>query len=257
MRRWFFACLGLQMVFAWGLLADASGAATSQNDRFELSAELEARVATHHDLFTRAGESLDDFCRLTADTVDLLDPIVRELSQFGGTSVVPFTAVQRAYTRTERLVPGLSLVATEEVMQTGIDYRSLAKLAQPEARPLLKAMAGFERGPDGIESWGVRVTDASICEAPERGRGALTALVKSWPVAPSCLRDALRGRLKAELEQMTGWTCFCGEREPALAAVRKSAKVLKALADIGGPELADRWLEVARATDTRFACHPG
>lgn len=244
---------------ASGLIAArASGTAPPARERFELSLELEARVAAHHDLFVNGGRSLDDFCKLTADTVQILDPIVLELSQFGGTerSAIPFSAIQRAYTRTERLVPGLSLQVTEEVTYTGIDYRGLAKLAPPDARALLRAMDSFERGPEGTVSWGVLTTDASTCQAPERGRAALAALVKSWPAAPLCLRDALRDRLKAELERMTGWSCFCGEREPSLAAVRKSAKLLRALTDVGGPDLADRWLDESRAADTRFSCHP-
>jgi hypothetical protein len=240
-----------------GLVAAAAPVAAPKA-QFELSLELEARVATHHDLFVNAGRSIGDFCKLTADTVQILDPIVVELSQFGGTerSALPFSEVQRAYTRTERLVPGLLLSATEEVMLTGIDYRGLAKLAPPEARALLRAMGNFELGPDGVVSWGVRATDATACQAPERGRGALAALVKSWPAAPPCLRDALRDRLQSELERMTGWTCFCAAREPALAAVRKSAELLKRLTDVGGAKLAERWLDGARAPDTRFSCNP-
>ena len=241
-----------------GLIAAAALATPSApNARFEISQELEARVAVHHDLFVNAGRSLDDFCRLTADTIQILDPVVLELSRFGGEhQSVPFSAIERAYTRTERLVPGLSLVATEEVMQTGIDYRALAKLGPPEARPLLRAMGNFELGAEGIASWGVRVTDYSACQAPERGRAALAALVKSWSDAPDCLREALRARLDDELETMTDWGCFCAERAPALAAVRKSARLLKGLAGTRGPELADRWLDRVRAPDTRFTCHP-
>lgn len=257
MLRRFLVWLGVGVGTGAGLVAAAAPAAAPKA-RFELSLELEARVATHHDLFVNAGRSIADFCKLTADTVQILDPIVVELSQFGGTerSAIPFSEVQRAYTRTERLVPGLVLAVTEDVTQTGIDYRGLAKLAPPEARPLLRAMGSFELGAEGVESWGVRVTDYSICQAPERGRAALAALVKTWPAAPPCLRDALRARLKEELERMTTWRCFCAAREPALAALKKSAQLLKGFADVGGPELAARWLEGARAPDTRFSCHP-
>jgi hypothetical protein len=241
------------------VLAAAAAPGAPAKPRFELSQELEARVAAHHDRVVNAGRSIEDFCKLAADTVQILDPIVLELSQFGGTdrSAIPFSDVQRAYTRTERLVPGVTLAATEEVTQTGIDYQWLAKQGPPEARPLLRAMGNFELGPDGIVSWGVRMTDASACQAPERGRPALATLVKSWPAAPPCLRDALRDRLKSKLEEMTSWSCFCGEREPALAAVRKSAKLLRALTDVGGPDLAARWLDETRAPDTRFSCSPG
>jgi hypothetical protein len=250
--------MGVGVGMGTAVLAAAAPSAPVK-PRFELSQELEARVAAHHDLVVNAGRSMEDFCKLTADTVQILDPIVLELSQFGGSSdrsSVPFSAIERAYTRTERLVPGLKLVATEEVMLTGIDYRGLAKLAPPEARPLLRAMGSFELGSEGVESWGVRVTDYSICQAPERGRAALAVLAKSWPAAPSCLRDALRARLKSELERMTSWNCFCAAREPALAALRKSAKLLRGLADLGGADLADRWLEEAQAADTRFNCSP-
>lgn len=258
MFRSLLACLAVGVGVAAGLRA-AAAPPTAPRTRFELSQELEARVAAHHDLFVNAGRSLDDFCKLTADTVQILDPVVRELTQFDGNdrSSLPFSAIERAYTRTEKLVPGLALVATQEFTYTGVDYRGLAKLAPPDARGLLRAMGNFEVGPEGIDSWAVRVADTSACAAPERGRAALAALVKSWPAAPPCLRDALRDRLKAKLEEMTGWSCFCGEREPALAAVRKSAKVLRALTDVGGPDLADRWLEEARAPDTRFSCTPG
>ena len=245
---------------ASGLVASAApGAPSSWKERFELSAETEARVAVHHDLVVTGGRSTEDFCRLTADTIQLLAPIVEELSRFGSSEhrSVPFAAIERAYTRTERLVPGLRLAATEDVTETGIDYRWLAKLAPPEARPVVRAMANFERGSEGIASWGVRVTDTSACQAPERGRAALAALVKSWSTAPSCLRDALRERLKSELETMTSWTCFCAGRAPALAAVRKSARVLKGLTDMRGPELADRWFGTASAPDARFNCSPG
>jgi len=256
--RWLLLSVGVGVGMGIGLLAAAAPGAPPAV-RFELSQELESRVAAHHDLMVNAGRSIEDFCKLAGDTVQILDPVVHELSQFGGAerSGIPFSAIQRAYTRTERLVPGLTLTASEELTQTGIDYRWLAKLGPPEARSLLRAMGSFEIGAEGIESWGVRVTDYSACEAPERGRAALTALVKAWPAAPPCLRDALRERLKSELERMTGWSCFCAEREPALAAVRKSAKLLRALTDVGGPDLAERWLDEARAPDTRFACHPG
>ena len=180
----------------------ASGAPSAPpKGGFDLSAELEARVAVHQELVTNAGRTLEDFCKLTADTMTILDPVVIELSAFGGGpgKGVPFSAIERAYTRTEKLIPGLKLIATEEVMQTGIDYRWLEKAGPPEARSMMRAMRGFEIGPEGVESWGVRVTDYSICQAPERGRRALADLVKAWAAAPLCLKDALRGRLIAEL----------------------------------------------------------
>lgn len=55
---------------------------------------------------------------------------------------------------------------------------------------------------------------------------------------------------------MVGWSCFCGEREPAQAAVRKSAKVRKGLPDLREPDFADRWLQTAIAPDARFNCRP-
>src|SRR6478609_8104961 len=137
---------------AFGVLAGAASGAPPaiMKDRFELTADLEARVAAHQDLVTNAGRSPDDFCKLAADTVRILDPVALELSRFGGSehNNVSFEAIQRAYKRTERLVPGLSLVATEEFTQTGIDYRSLIKTAPPDARPLLRAMSRFEGGAD-------------------------------------------------------------------------------------------------------------
>jgi hypothetical protein len=240
------------------LAGRAVGAPPVPRDRFELSTELEARVTIHQDLVTNAGRSHADFCKLTADTLTILDPVVIELSAFGGGpgKGAPFEAIERAYTRTEKLIPGLTLIATEEVMQTGIDYRWLTKVAPPDARPVLRAMAGFEIGSEGVESWGVRVTDSSICEAPERGRAALTALAKAWPAAPACLKDALRDRLNQELERMVGWDCFCGERPATEAAIRKSAKLLKGLPDVHGPDFADRWLQTVRAPDTHFNCSP-
>ena len=237
----------------------ASGAGPAAAGRFELSEELEARVTAHQDLVSNAGRSLQDFCKLTADTVTILDPVVIELSAFGGGpgKSVPFSAIERAYTRTEKLIPGLTLVATEEVMQTGIDYRWLEKAGPTEARSLLRAMRAFEIGPEGVESWGVRVTDSSICAAPEKGRRQLASLAKAWAPAPGCLKDALRERLRSELDSMVRWTCFCDGREPAEAAARKNGALLKSLADLHGTELADRWLQTVRAPDTRFNCHPG
>jgi hypothetical protein len=236
-----------------------AGAPPGRKDLFELSAALEGRVAAHQELVNNAGRSEDDFCKLTADTVQILEPVVEELSRFGGSEhqSVPFEAVERAYKRTQWLIPGLVLIVTEEVTQTGIDYRWLAKQAPAEARPLLRALADFEVGSEGVESWGVRITDYSICEAPERGRAALAALAKAWPAAPGCMREALRARLAAELERMATWNCFCGGREASLAAVRKNAELLKKLTDTRGPELAKRWLDGARAPDARFSCHPG
>jgi len=244
--------------FAVGIGGLAVGAPPVPRDRFELSTELEARVTVHQDLVTNAGRSAADFCKLTADTLTILDPVVIELSAFGGGpgNRLPFAAIERAYTRTEKLIPGLTLIATEEVMQTGIDYRWLTKVAPPDARPVLRAMASFQIGAEGVESWGVRVTDSSICEAPEKGRAALTALAKAWPGAPACLRDALRPRLTEELERMVGWNCFCGERAATEAAVRKSAKVLRSLPDVRGPDFADRWLQTAGGADARFNCRP-
>ena len=238
--------------------ATARAAPATRKEVFELSAELEARVAAHQELVNNAGRSADDFCKLTADTVKILDPVVTELARFGGSEhqSIPFEAIERAYTRTQWLVPGLVLVATEEFTQTGIDYKALARMGPAEARPLLRAMGDFEIGAEGIESWGVRITDYSACQAPERGRAALAGLVKTWVAAPSCLRDALRARLTGELEQMVGWTCYCAARDPALAAVRKNADILKKLTDARGPELAKRWLESARAPDAQFSCRP-
>ncbi|HEY7370806.1 MAG TPA: hypothetical protein VIF57_01415, partial [Polyangia bacterium] len=100
------------------------------------------------------------------------------------------------------------------------------------------------------------IIDYSACQAPERGRAALTGLVKTWAAAPACLRNALRERLTGELEQMVGWTAYCAPRDPALAAVRKNADILKKLTDARGPELAKRWLDGARAADARFSCRP-
>jgi len=53
---------------------------------------------------------------------------------------------------------------------------------------------------------------------------------------------------------MVGWTCFCGEREPVQAAVRKDVRLLKALPDLRGAELADKWMQTVQAPDTRFNC---
>ena len=175
---------------------------------------------------TNAGRSLQDFCKLTADTVTILDPVVIELSAFGGGpgKGVPFSAIERAYTRTEKLIPGLKLIATEEVMQTGIDYRWLEKAGPPEARSMMRAMRGFEIGPEGVESWGVRVTRLFHLPGPGARPQGAGRLVKAWAAAPVCLKDALRGRLIAELDRMVGWSCFCGGREPAQEAVRRSAE---------------------------------
>lgn len=258
-RIFLFLATGALGVGVGALAGVASGARPALADRFELSAELEARVAAHQDLVEHAGRSPEDFCKLTADTAQILAPVALELSRFGGSehSAVPFSAIQRAYKNTQWLVPGLVLAASEVETQTGIDYRWLGKLAPPEARALLRAMAGFEIGKEGIVSWGVRTTDESACEAPERGRHALAALAKAWATAPACLKDALRERLSGELDRMVRWTCFCSAREPAEAAIRKSATLLKALGDLDGSELADRWLATARAPDTRFNCNPG
>ena len=51
---------------AFGVLAGAASGAqpASLKDRFELSADLEARVAVHQELVTHAGRSPDDFCKL-------------------------------------------------------------------------------------------------------------------------------------------------------------------------------------------------
>lgn len=244
--------------FTLAAAATALAAAPARKEVFELSAELEARVAVHQELVNSAGRSPEDFCKLTADTVTILDPVVTELARFGGSEhqSIPFEAVERAYTRTQWLVPGLVLVAKEEVTQTGIDYRGLAKMAPPEARPLLRAMGDFETGADGTESWVQRITGDSACAAPDRGHAALAGLVKAWSNAPHCLRDALHERLAAELERMVGLTCFCPARDPALAAVRKDADLVKKLTDARGPELAKRWLEGARGADARFSCRP-
>src|SRR5881394_4456925 len=118
-------------------------------------------------------------------------------------------------------------------------------------------MGNFETGKEGVESWAMRITDESVCAAPERGRVALAALVKSWAGAPHCLKDALRARLREELERMVSWTSFCGAREPAAAAVRKSSSLLKGLTELRGPDLADRWLQTVRAPDTGFLSRPG
>ena len=236
----------------------ALGAPAARKEGFELSPELEARVSVHQDLVNHAARSIDDFCKLTADTVQILDPVVSELSRFGGSEhqSIPFEAVERAYTRTQWLVPGLSLRATEAATQTGIDYRWLTKQAPAEARPLLHAMDAFEIGPDGIPSWTAPIKDESACDAPDRARAPLAALVKAWAAAPACMRDALRERLNQQLEEMASWSCFCAAREPALAAVRKDADLMKKLADTRAPELARRWLEGIASPEARFGCRP-
>jgi hypothetical protein len=258
-RRSSLAAVGAASGIGVALATAALGApAAARKESFELSSELEARVTAHQDLVNNAARSVDDFCKLTADTVQILDPVVRELARFGGSEhqSLPFEAVERAYTRTQWLVPGLSLKATAEVTQTGIDYRWLGKQAPAEARPLLHAMDAFETGPEGIPSWTTRSKDESACDAPERARGALTALVKAWGAAPACLRAALRERLDQQLDDMATASCFCAAREPALAAVRKDVDLLKKLKDTRGPELARRWLEGAAAPDARFGCGP-
>ena len=55
---------------------------------------------------------------------------------------------------------------------------------------------------------------------------------------------------------MVGWSCFCGEREPAQAAVRRSAKVLKAVPDLARRETRGRWLQTVGPPDARFNCRP-
>jgi len=230
------------------LAASALAAPPARKEVFELSTEVEARVSAHQDLVNNAGRSVEDFCKLTADTVTILDPVILELSRFGGSEhqSLPLEAIERAYLRTQRLVPGLSLSAAEIGTRTGIDYGWLTKRAPAEARPLLRAVDAFELG----------ITDASSCEAPDRARAPLAAVVKAWPTAPACLRDALRSRLNQQLEDMTAVTCFCAGRDPTLAAVRKDADLLKKLTDTRGPELAKRWLEATQAPDARFRCHP-
>jgi hypothetical protein len=257
-RRSSLAAVGAASGIGMALAATALGAPAVRKETFELSAELEARVTAHQDLVNSAGRSTEDFCRLTADTVQILEPVVRELSRFGGSEnqSLPFEAVARAYTRTQWLVPGLSLSASEAATQTGIDYRWLTKQAPADARPLLHAMDAFETGPDGIPSWTARRKDEPACDAPDRARVPLTSLVKAWGAAPACLRDALRERLNQQLEEMAGWACFCAARDPALAAVRKDADLMKKLKDTRGPELARRWLEGIGSPDAHFGCGP-
>ena len=241
------------------LLAVApSAAAPRRPERFVLSPDLEARVAAHRTLVANAGRSTDDFCKLTTDTIELLDPILRELSEFEGKQrhSRPFSAIEDAYASTEKRVRGLYLVAFEEGYRTGIDYPKLAKLAPQDARPLLRAIDRFERGDEGIVSWEVLVTDYSACHAPEKARAPLATLARTWTTAPSCLRDVLRERLNHDLENMVVGTCFCNEREPALAAVRKNVRLLRSLADTRGPELADKFLATTHSPDVRFACSP-
>src|SRR5204863_740488 len=111
-------------------------ASPAAENRFKLSPELEARVTAHREMVANAGRSIADFCRLASDTVELLDPIRLELSHFEGDqrSSPPFAAVERAYTRTTKRVPGLYLYAFEEGYRTGIDYPTLARLAPDDAR---------------------------------------------------------------------------------------------------------------------------
>jgi len=78
------AAVGAASGIGVALAATALGAPAARKETFELSAELEARVTAHQDLVNNAGRSVDDFCRLTADTVQILDPVVIELSRFGG-----------------------------------------------------------------------------------------------------------------------------------------------------------------------------
>ncbi len=223
-----------------------------------LSPDLEARVAAHRALVANAGRSTDDFCKLATDTIELLDPIRRELSEFEGDQhhSPPFSAIEDAYASTAKRVRGLYLVAFEEGYRTGIDYPRLAKLAPQDARPLLRAIDSLERGDEGIVSWAVLMTDYSSCHAPEKARAPLATLARTWSTAPSCLRDALRERLNDDLEGMVTDNCFCNERETALAAVRKNVRLLRSLADTRGPELADKFLATTRSPDVRFACSP-
>src|SRR5690349_5932835 len=87
------AVAGLAFVLMAGAASGAPPAGSK--DRFELSADLEARVAAHQDLVTSAGRSPDDFCKLAADTVQILDPVTLELSRFGGSehSNISFEAI--------------------------------------------------------------------------------------------------------------------------------------------------------------------
>ena len=121
---------------------------------------------------------------------------------------------------------------------------------------MLRAIDSFERGDEGIVSWGSLMTDYSACHVPEKARAPLVTLARTWSAAPGCLRDALRERLNQDLEDMVADNRFCNERERALAAVRKNARLLRTLADTRGPELADKFLATTRSPDVRFACSP-
>jgi len=234
-------------------------ASPAAENRFKLSPELEARVTAHREMVANAGRSIADFCRLASDTVELLDPIRLELSHFEGDqrSSPPFAAVERAYTRTTKRVPGLYLYAFEEGYRTGIDYPTLARLAPDDARALLRAMDHFETVPAGGASWVTMMTDYSGCHDPENARRPLTALAKAWPAAPSCLRDAFREHLNRLLQEMASDSHFCGARRPILAAVRRNARLLQSLADTRGPELAGKLLKAARAPEAQFLGDPG
>lgn len=256
--RWVLAAAGGVGIGVALLAVAPTAAAPRRPERFVLSPELEARVAAHGVLVANAGRSTEDFCKLATDTIELLDPILRELSRFEGDQhhSPPFSAIEDAYASTEKRVRGVYLVAFEEGYRTGIDYPKLAKLAPQDARPVLRAIDKFERGDEGIASWAVLVTDYSACHAPEKARAPLATLARTWSAAPSCLRDALRERLNHDLEDMVARNCFCDQREPALAAVRKNVRLLRSLADTRGPELADKFLETTLSPDVRFACSP-
>ncbi len=214
-------------------------------------------MAVHRELVKNGGRSIEDFCRLAADTFELLRPVEQELGQFDDSEHnLPLPAVERAYAAMSKRVPGLYLVAFEEGYRTGIDYRALAKTAPPEVGPLLKAMSGFERVAEGGGSWLVMTTDYSGCHSPEQARKPLAALVDAWSAAPSCLREAGRAHLSEALERMADHSCFCGEREPTLAAARKNARLIRSLTGMPGAALADRLLQKARAPNARFNCSP-
>jgi hypothetical protein len=229
-------------------------------ETFHLSAIMEAWVETHERLVAEAKRSPQDFCRLVSDTVEIVGPLVKELEAFEGNEhrSPPLSEedARRAFAETASRVVGIQLVTTAELQYGGVDYRALARLAPPDALPLLRALGAFELGSEGIESWLVRVTEYSACHAPERARPALAALASSWRAAPACLKEAVRDRLDRNLADMAKDDCFCSERAPALAAARKNLPLMKKLVGTRGPELAKQLLETAQSPRTRFACSP-
>jgi hypothetical protein len=133
----------------------------------------------------------------------------------------------------EAQVPGLSLVHGSEGVAIHAVYADLAT-AIGQTHAALAPIDTFLN--TGFGGWVTQTWDLGGCANLAGGEATLAPIAAGWTQLPACARVRLAPRLRAGIQRMADWNCYCDDKATVRSHIREIAPVLESLRTHGGKQ---------------------